>query len=175
MSNIKMSNRKFCGNCGAGYEDLTWPRTCNNCGDIAWKNPIPVTFVVQPVWAKDFSRKGLAIAQRARNPGAGEWAFIGGFVDMQDMNLEEAACREFMEETGLELPGKASIVYSRQNDWGQMVIAVAMSKAMTFEEWSHGSVCEENLQLGVMWTLEQVKLCFPIHQKIAEKWFRGEI
>jgi len=170
-----MSNRKFCGSCGAEYADLNWPRTCNSCGDIAWKNPIPVTFVLQPLWARDFSRQGLATAQRARNPGAGEWAFIGGFVDMQDTSLVEAARREFMEETGLELPGRASIVYSEQNTWGQMVIAVKTDRIMSFEEWSYGSVCEENLQLGVMWTYDQVKLCFPIHQKIAEKWFRDEI
>lgn len=170
-----MNNRKFCGNCGAAYVDPDiWPRSCTTCNDIAWRNPIPVTFVVQPIYDAETNRSGLAIAQRANNPGANQWAFIGGFVDMCDMSLEDAAKREFFEETGLILDGVAHIVHTEQNEYGQMVVAVAINKYMSYDDYLKGVVCPENLQLGVLWDIEQETLCFPIHQKIAEKWFRDD-
>jgi 8-oxo-dGTP diphosphatase len=52
-----------------------------------------------------FSRKGeglyIALIRRAHTPFEGNWAFPGGFVDM-DESLEEAVSRELKEETGLE-------------------------------------------------------------------------
>lgn len=167
-------DRKFCGNCGSGYADIdSWPRTCNNCGHIAWKNPIPVTFVLQPV--SDGLRVGLAMALRANNPCANQWSFIGGFVDMVDADLVEAAKREFREETGLETVGNAALVYSEQNTWGQMLVAVAMDAAMSYDQYCKGVVCPENLELGVLWHGDDTELCFPIHRKIAQMWFDGEI
>jgi ADP-ribose pyrophosphatase YjhB (NUDIX family) len=169
-----MSKRKFCGNCGTAYTNLDWPRICDNCGDIAWKNPIPVSVAIQPVWAADFGRKGLVIAQRANEPCIGGWSLVGGYVDMEDANFIEAAAREFAEETYLEagLPGK--IVFSGSNDHGNMLVGVLMQNAITYETFQTAVPCHENLALGVMWTPSQVKLCFPLHQQIAENWFKGE-
>jgi hypothetical protein len=171
-----MSNRKYCGNCGTLYQSLNWPRTCNFCGDIAWKNPIPVTFVLQPVFSPTRDKVGLVIAKRANDPGANQWAFVGGFVDLDDINLIEAAKREFKEETGLDTVGIPKIIYNEQNASNHMLIAVQMcGGAMSYDQFCTGVLCPENLELGIMWDLDQVKLCFPIHQKIAERWFKGEI
>lgn len=46
------------------------------------------------------NRIEVLLIKRAREPFKGLWAFPGGFVD-KDESLEEAACRELLEETGL--------------------------------------------------------------------------
>lgn len=163
----------FCGNCGSKYLSLSWPRDCQDCGMQTWKNPTPVVFVLQPI--SDKLRLGLAIARRAHDPCAGEWSFVGGFVDMTDQSLVEAARREFREETSLEIASELHMVYSELNSWGQMIIAVETETPISLKQWQTAQPCSENLELGVLWPDSNIKLCFPVHQKIAERWFYGVI
>jgi 8-oxo-dGTP diphosphatase len=55
-----------------------------------------------------FSRKGdsvrVLLIRRKHDPFAGRWALPGGFLDM-DERIEDAARREFKEETGLDTDG----------------------------------------------------------------------
>ncbi|MBU3953636.1 MAG: NUDIX domain-containing protein, partial [Proteobacteria bacterium] len=44
---------------------------------------------------------GIVLQQRNKSPKRGQWVLPGGFVDRGE-TLEEAARREFFEETGLE-------------------------------------------------------------------------
>lgn len=164
----------FCTHCGTQYQSLDWPRKCDGCGVITWKNPIPVVNVLQPVYDSLPYRLGLAIAQRAIEPERGGWAFVGGYVDMQDSCLITAARREFNEETGLELRGNGKIVYSELNNRGNMIITVQMDTAMSLDEFRQGTPCAENYALDVLWDPSERDLCFPIHQKVAEMWFNGE-
>lgn len=49
------------------------------------------------VWQED----KVLLVQRAQNPGKGNWAIPGGFVDQRE-RISEAIVRELREETGLE-------------------------------------------------------------------------
>lgn len=164
--------KAFCTHCGTQYNNLEWPRTCNECGITVWKNPTPVIFMVQPVIDTSNGKQGLAIAQRAIDPHPGEWAFVGGYVDASDKNLFVAAEREFCEETGLKITA-SRIIHNEMNASGNLIIAIFADKIMTDLEWSTARTCDENLQFGVMWNTTDIKLCFPIHKKVADMWFNG--
>jgi len=54
----------------------------------------------------------------AKKPNEFKWRFVGGFVDANDENLEQAARREFSEETdGSHITNLRYIMSTRVNDW----------------------------------------------------------
>ncbi len=86
-----------CSYCGARFPENTgWPRQCAQCGQISYRNPIPVTVVLVPVDA------GLLAVRRAIEPGLGKLALPGGFVNAGE-SWQAAGAREVAEETGLRL------------------------------------------------------------------------
>jgi 8-oxo-dGTP diphosphatase len=45
----------------------------------------------------------IMLIERGKSPYQGQWALPGGKLDVQDATLEDAACREVWEETGVVL------------------------------------------------------------------------
>src|SRR5262249_23095956 len=76
--------------------DQVWPRLCAACGNITYRNPLPVAVVLVPVDA------GLLAIRRGIEPQLGKWAFPGGYVDLGE-SWQEAGAREVFEETGLRI------------------------------------------------------------------------
>lgn len=66
--------------------------------------PRPSVTVDCIVFLRDEKSLKVLLIQRGNPPFKGQWAFPGGFVDM-DEELEDAAVRELYEETGLKLNG----------------------------------------------------------------------
>ena len=105
---------RFCSRCGAPLASGPLPTesrdrlACAACGFIAYVNPrlvvttIPVTDAGEAV-----------LIRRGIDPGYGDWAQPGGFLEI-DETVSEAAVRETLEETGLVIePGAIVGVYSR--------------------------------------------------------------
>ena len=62
--------------------------------------PRPMVTVDAIVFNTSGDSPKLLLIKRGNEPFKGKWAFPGGFVDM-DEELEDAAARELVEETGL--------------------------------------------------------------------------
>jgi len=71
--------------------------TCPHCGGLVYKhrNPLPTVDIVI-----ELEGKGIVLIQRGKEPHG--WAIPGGFVDYGE-SLEEAAKREALEETSLDV------------------------------------------------------------------------
>ena len=71
--------------------------TCPQCGSLVsrYRNPFPTVDIVI-----ELEDKGIVLIQRGKEPYG--WALPGGFVDYGE-SLEEAAKREALEETSLDV------------------------------------------------------------------------
>ncbi len=93
---------------------------CKNCDFIFYLDPKLVACTIAE------TAKGIVLQRRNKEPKRGQWVLPGGFVDRGE-TLEEAAKREFFEETGLHTriigligtysyPGEANIIIVYQSE-----------------------------------------------------------
>lgn len=89
-----------CSSCGAPYGEGVsgWPRTCDACRTVAYRNPLPVAVALQPVY--DTKGTALVVITRTIAPARGGTALPGGFIDHRE-DWRHAVVRELKEETGI--------------------------------------------------------------------------
>src|SRR3954465_14025627 len=89
---------RFCLDCGGSMftqaVDGTDRRVCVRCRRIHYVDPKVAVGVA--VFRKD----GLLLVRRIMEPGRGQWALPGGWVDVAQ-DPREAAAREVLEEAGV--------------------------------------------------------------------------
>jgi 8-oxo-dGTP diphosphatase len=173
-----------CSECGTPYPNIEdWPRSCQSCETLRWLNPIPVVAVMQPVIVNDvspdtmrFRHRALVIAKRAIEPCKGEWALIGGFMNVEE-SVEEAAAREFREETSLELAGVPRIAFTMPVGGRvrhQLMLMTYVDKSLSKEVFDRARPCSENEEIGLFFADDNRQLAFPSHRDAAARFFRGE-
>ena len=125
MTNQK-SDYKFCPLCRGDFEKKqlipSEPQrlVCKKCHFIFYLDPKLVACTIAE------TPRGIVLQRRIKEPKRGCWVLPGGFVDRGE-TLEEAAKREFFEETGLttaihsllgnySYPGEANIIIVYQSD-----------------------------------------------------------
>jgi 8-oxo-dGTP diphosphatase len=93
---------RFCPLCATALRRAPVPpdhreqAVCSGCGFVFYLNPKVVAGTIP-------ERDGrILLTRRAINPGHGLWTFPGGFVDFGE-SVTDAAVRETLEETGLEV------------------------------------------------------------------------
>jgi NADH pyrophosphatase NudC (nudix superfamily) len=99
MSYQKNSHCSYCGNAFAA--DQPWPRRCAQCGNMTFRNPLPVAVVIQPV------DDGVLTVRRTIQPRSGWLALPGGYIEFGE-SWQAAGARELWEEAGIEI-GSSSL------------------------------------------------------------------
>jgi len=162
----------YCSHCGTAQVATAYPKTCPACGIEAWDNPLPVVVCVQPVH-DPVAGTGIMIAQRAIAPKLGEWALLGGHMENNGETIEEAAQREFLEETGLALGANPRITASYANGRGHVLISVE-AEPISRADFQGARLCPENSAFDILRATGRIELGFPIHQTIANRWFDAQ-
>jgi ADP-ribose pyrophosphatase YjhB (NUDIX family) len=83
-----------CSYCGSRYaRPVGWPRRCAACGNVSYRNPLPVAVLVVPV--EDL---GVLMVRRVDRPAG--LALPSGYIEFGE-RWQDAAARELAEETGI--------------------------------------------------------------------------
>lgn len=105
---------QFCSSCGGSLRfgridgEDRHRLSCPDCGHIAYVNPRLVVTVFPITDAGE-----IVLLRRGIEPGRGQWAQPGGFLEV-DETVNQAAIRETWEETGLLVePGEIIGLYTR--------------------------------------------------------------
>ena len=159
----EMDEVSFCHQCGSPVElrrmkDGHTRPVCTACGAVVFLNPKVVAGVITQVDGK------LVMIKRKMNPGAGRWSIPAGFVDRGE-TVEEAATREFREESGLEVkPTRLVGVYSRAGD---AIILVLYAGTVIGGEAVAG---DEVLEVGYFDAESPPPLAFDRDAAIIRRW-----
>jgi 8-oxo-dGTP diphosphatase len=157
-----MAMATFCLECGGRLETreaFGKPRgVCPDCGRVHFDDP---KVAVGVVVGKD---GGIVLGRRNHDPMMGCWSFPSGFVDAGEV-VEEAARRECLEETGLEVRIDRLLgVYSSA---GERVIFVAFAGTAIGGEMEAGDEC---IEVAVFDPDKLPDLAFPNDEAILQAW-----
>lgn len=161
-----MSLNTFCSHCGTKFaEQKKYPRKCFYCGNDTYRNPIPVVVAVLPI-VKSTMEFGILKLRRGNEPGRGEWALPGGFLEYGE-TWQEGLVREVQEELNLGLQPEGFVLQGVENSSSGNLILFAMYPTLTdlpiaFEP------NDEVTEIGLFTNLEE-KLAFPTHTTHAKR------
>ena len=111
---------RHCPRCAGPLTTRPGSVSCPACGLDVYANPHPAILAL----VEDEAGRVL-LARRARNPRAGAWDVLGGFM-AEDEQPFETMRRELLEEAGLEVqPGEfVAAISDRYGEGGQSTLNV---------------------------------------------------
>jgi ADP-ribose pyrophosphatase YjhB (NUDIX family) len=163
---------KYCAFCGRPLEDPNagWPKTCA-CGEITYRNPLPVVNVIIPV-VNDEGRRGVLLIQRGIEPCRGLWALPGGYLELGE-TWQQGAARELFEETGLVVdPDLISLVDVDMNPKRTQILVFAKGPAYTVKTLPKIARNEEVLDDKILYDPEE--LAFPPQTKLVKSFLLSD-
>ena len=162
--------RLHCTYCGRAFDQAGtqgWPRTCSGCGKVTYKNPIPVAVVLLPV----LDKRGLLVIRRAvkNDPGWGQFALPGGFIDINDATWQEAAAREVREEAGIGLDPNDFKVFDVRSAPDRTLLLFVLAKGVNSADLPAFKATGETSEMAVITAPQE--LAFPLHTEVVRRYF----
>jgi ADP-ribose pyrophosphatase YjhB (NUDIX family) len=111
-----------CSYCGTRYPPaLSFPRTCQQCGNKSYLNPLPVVVVLVPVSG------GIVAIRRNTEPQRGTVTLPGGYLELGE-SWQEGGRRELLEETGIDIPAERLGLFDVMNGWDGTLIVFGLAE-----------------------------------------------
>jgi ADP-ribose pyrophosphatase YjhB (NUDIX family) len=158
---IKDSFCSFCGGNFAGAGD--WPRRCSVCGNTTYRNPLPVAVMLVPVG------RSLVVIRRNTPPQKGTLTLPGGYVECGE-SWQEAARRELLEETGIEVQVNDIQLFDVQNGFDDTLVIFGLAGNLPLEELRPFQ-SEETQEVVLIDA--PMELGFPMHTAAVTAYFAG--
>jgi ADP-ribose pyrophosphatase YjhB (NUDIX family) len=157
-----MEKDSYCSFCGNRFElDAPWPKRCPACGNSTYRNPLPVAVVLLPMDG------GVVVIRRNTEPSKGTLTLPGGYVDFGE-SWQEAAQRELLEETGIEIDRNELVLYDVQNGLDNTLVILALAREMplcALRPFTSKETREVTLIHG------PIELGFPLHTEVVKRFF----
>jgi ADP-ribose pyrophosphatase YjhB (NUDIX family) len=138
---------EYCRKCGAETARRIPPgddrprATCVRCGVVEYDNPKVV------VACALYEGDRMLWVRRTMPPYAGCWALPAGFVELGE-TVEEAACREVLEETHLQVAPDELVFYAVLSLPDVEQIYIALAAALPGHEYGPSAEASEVLMIG---------------------------
>lgn len=146
---------------------MGWPRTCADCGAVAYRNPLPVAVALQPVY--DTQGTGLVVITRTIAPARGGIALPGGYVDHRE-DWRDAVVRELKEETGIGVESRDVRLADAASADGYLLI-FGLLPARPAADLPPSAPTDETEGWHLLRRPQE--LAFPLHTLAARAWFEG--
>ncbi|GAA0653933.1 hypothetical protein GCM10010193_00050 [Kitasatospora atroaurantiaca] len=162
-----------CHWCGTPYPPGTveWPRTCPGCSEMSWRNPLPVVVTLLPVNLPE-GGQSLVVIRRTIEPGYGELALPGGYIDYGE-SWQQAAVRELREETGIHADSTdVTLVATDSDTAGGFLCLFGLLPARDLAELPPSKPTDETD--GWQLATPATPLAFSFHTRVSQSWFSGQ-
>ncbi|MFF2354858.1 NUDIX domain-containing protein [Kitasatospora sp. NPDC058115] len=171
---VRHHANSHCHFCGTPYPAGTsaWPRTCPGCTEISYRNPLPVVVTLLPVTTAAGHAAGLVVIRRTIEPGYGELALPGGYIDYGE-SWQQACVRELREETGILADATdITLVATDSDTHGGFLCLFGLLPARPLAALPPSVPTEETD--GWQVATPETPLAFPFHTRVSRSWFNGE-
>ncbi len=153
----------YCSYCGAAFPlDTSWPRACISCGNVTFRNPLPVCVILVPI--QENGRRGVLAVRRSIPPRIGEIALPGGYINFGE-SWQEAGAREVFEETGVSIDPAEIVEYRVRSAPDGTLIIFGLAQPQNLQLLPDFVINDEASQRLVLF--EPAPMAFELHNEMV--------